>query len=106
MTTPTEVLEAGAEREASFPNMEVITWTSADHGAIARIRMPMPSKGGSKIGWSPVVFHADTENAARAKANAFYQAELERFVARADGKARRLEKMAAARQASRRGGEA
>lgn len=62
--------------------MEVITWTSADHGAIARIRMPMPSKGGSKIGWSPVVIHAETEDAARA-----------------DGKARRLEKMAAARAA-------
>lgn len=86
--------------------MEVITWTSAEHGAVARIRMPLPSKGGSKIGWSPVVFHADTEDAARAKANAFYQAELERFAARDEGKARRLEKMAAARQASRRGGEA
>lgn len=86
--------------------MEVITWTSADHGAIARIRMPMPSKGGTKMGWSPVVIHADTEAEARDKANAFYQAEMGRFAARDEGKARRLEKMAAARQASRRGGEA
>lgn len=87
--------------------MEVITWTSADQGAIARIRMPMPSKGGSKIGWSPVVIHAATESDAREKAHAFYASELERLSARADGKARRLEKMAAARQASRqsRGGE-
>ncbi|WP_303702855.1 hypothetical protein [Brevundimonas naejangsanensis] len=78
---------------------EVITWTSADHGAIARIRMPMPSKGGSKIGWSPVVIHADTEEQACEKAHAFYHSELERLSARADGKARRLEKMAAARAA-------
>lgn len=87
--------------------MEVITWTSADHGAIARIRMPMPSKGGSKIGWSPVVIHAETEDQAREKAHAFYQSELERLSARADGKTRRLEKMAAAREAARqsRGGE-
>lgn len=106
MTTPTEVLEAGAEVADGFPKMEVVTWISAHHGAIARIRMPMPSKGGAKIGWSPVVIHAGTEAEARAKANAFYQAELERFAARDEGKARRLEKMAAARQASRRGGEA
>ncbi len=83
--------------------MEVITWTSADHGAIARIRMPMPSKGGSKIGWSPVFIHAETEDAARDKAHAFYQSELERLSARADGKARRLEKMAAARASKREG---
>lgn len=83
--------------------MEVITWTSADHGAIARIRMPMPSKGGSKIGWSPVVIHAATEGEARDKAHAFYQSELERLSARADGKARRLEKMAAARAAKSQG---
>lgn len=82
---------------------EVITWTSADHGAIARIRMPMPSKGGSKIGWSPVVIHAATEDEAREKAHAFYQSELERLSARADGKARRLEKMAAARASKREG---
>ncbi len=82
--------------------MEVITWTSADHGAIARIRMPMPSKGGSKIGWSPVVIHAETEEQAREKAHAFYASELERLSARADGKVRRLEKMAAARAAKSR----
>lgn len=80
---------------------EVITWTSAEHGAIARIRMPMPSKGGSKIGWSPVVIHGATEAEARDKAYAFYQSELERLSARADGKARRLEKMAAARASKR-----
>lgn len=85
---------------------EVITWTSADHGAIARIRMPMPTKadkGGSamKIGWSPVVIHGATEAEAREKAHAFYQSELERLSARADGKARRLEKMAAARASKR-----
>lgn len=81
--------------------MEVITWSSADHGAIARIRMPMPSKGGSKIGWSPVVIHGATEAEAREKAHAFYQSELERLSARADGKARRLNKMAAARASKR-----
>ncbi|MFY0400834.1 hypothetical protein [Brevundimonas naejangsanensis] len=83
--------------------MEVITWTSADHGAIARIRMPMPSKDGSKIGWSPVVIHGATEAEAREKAHAFYQSELERLSARTEGKARRLEKMAAARAAKREG---
>lgn len=85
--------------------MEVITWTSAEHGAIARIRMPMPSKGGLKIGWLPVAIHAETEVEAREKAREFYQAELDRLAARDEGKVRRLEKLAATK-AARRGGDA
>lgn len=59
----------------------------------------MPAKGGVKIGWSPVVIHADTEAEARQKAHDFYQSELERLGQREAGKARRIEKAAATRAA-------
>ena len=79
--------------------MKVVTFVSAEHGAIARIQMPMPSKGGAKLGWNPVVIHAETEDEARQRAEDFYRTEQERFAALAEGKERRLEKMAAARAA-------
>lgn len=79
--------------------MEVVTFMSASQGAIARIRMPMPSKGGAKIGWNPVLIHAPTEEEARQRAEDFYRSEQERFAAMAQGKARRIEKAAATRQA-------
>ncbi len=79
--------------------MEVVTFMSAEHGAIARIRMPMPGKGGAKVGWNPVLIHAPTEGEARQRAEDFYRAEQERFAAQAEGKARRIEKAAAARSA-------
>lgn len=79
--------------------MEVVTFMSAEHGAIARIRMPMPSKGGAKIGWNPVLIHAPTEEEARQRAEDFYRTEQERLAAVAEGKARRIEKAAATRQA-------
>lgn len=82
--------------------MEVITWTSADYGAVARIRMPMPAaKGGTKLGWSPVVIHADTEAEARQKAQDFYRSEVERFAKRADGIERRIAKAAETRAAKK-----
>ena len=79
--------------------MEVVTFMSASHGAVARIRMPMPSKGGAKIGWNPVLIHAPTEEEARQRAEDFYSTEQERLAAVAQGKARRIEKAAATRQA-------
>lgn len=86
--------------------MEVVTFMSANHGAIARIRMPMPSKGGAKIGWNPVLIHAPTEEEARQRAEDFYRVEQERFAAMADGKARRIEKAAATRAARQSGAAA
>jgi len=59
---------------------EVVTWDSAEHGAIARIRMPMAgAKGKTKIDWLPVAIHAATPEEAWSKAVAFYEAELERL---------------------------
>jgi len=59
---------------------EVVTWDSAEHGAIARIRMPMLSaKGKMKPDWLPVAIHAATPEEARSKAVTFYEAELERL---------------------------
>lgn len=59
---------------------EVVTWDSAENGAIARIRLPMAGpKGKTKIDWLPVAIHADTPDDARSKAIAFYEAELERL---------------------------
>ncbi len=84
--------------------MEVVTFKSADHGAIARIRMPMPSKGGSKIGWNPVLIHAPTEEEARQKAEAFYASELERLSTRARNLSAGRSKAAATRAARNLGG--
>lgn len=66
--------------------MRIVTFMSASDGAIARIEMPMPAKGGTKLGWNPVIVHAPTEDDARAKAQAFYDSELERM----NGKAERI----------------
>jgi hypothetical protein len=77
--------------------MEVVTFISASHGAIARIRMPMPSKGGTKVGWNPVLIHAPTEDEARTKAEKFYTDELERLSTKAGNQAERLAKAAATR---------
>ena len=67
---------------------EVVTWDSAENGAIARIRMPMAgAKGKTKIDWLPVAIHAATPDEARSKAVAFYEAELERL----SGKAANIE---------------
>jgi hypothetical protein len=59
---------------------EVVTWDSAENGAIARIRMPMVgAKGKTKVDWLPVAIHAATPEEARSKAVTFYEAELERL---------------------------
>ncbi|WP_312144147.1 hypothetical protein [Brevundimonas sp.] len=79
--------------------MEVVTFISASHGAVARIRMPMPSKGGAKIGWNPVLIHALTEEKARAKAEQFYADELERLSTKARNQAEGRAKAAATREA-------
>lgn len=86
--------------------MEVVTFISASHGAVARIRMPMPSKGGAKIGWNPVLIHAPTEEEARQRAEDFYRTEQQRFAALAEGKSRRIEKAAATRAARQAGAPA
>lgn len=77
--------------------MEVVTFMSASHGAVARIRMPMPSKGGAKIGWNPVLIHAPTEEEARAKAERFYADELERVSTKTKNLAEGRAKAAATR---------
>lgn len=79
--------------------MEVVTFISANHGAVARIRMLMPSKGGSKIGWNPVLIHAPTEDEARAKAEKFYADELERLSTKTKNQAEGRAKAAATRAA-------
>jgi hypothetical protein len=80
--------------------MRIVTFMSANDGAIARIEMPMPSKGGLKLGWSPVVIHAATEDDARAKAQAFYDSELQRLASRSANMAEGRVKAAATRAAN------
>lgn len=82
---------------------EVVTFKSETHGALARIRMPMPTKaekGGSpsKVDWSPVVVHAPTEEEAAERAHAFYASELERLDRKAANMAAGREKAAATRK--------
>lgn len=53
--------------------------------AIARIRMQMPGKGGVlKMDWLPIVIHAATEDAARVKAQTWWDAEFAKEKARAE----------------------
>lgn len=78
--------------------MEVVTFVSANHGAVARILMPMPAaKGKMAIGWNPVLIHAKTEDEAREKAVAFYHSEIARLSQSAAAKEARLAKAAEAR---------
>lgn len=80
--------------------MRIVTFMSANDGAIARIEMPMPSKGGMRLGWNPVVVHAATEDDARAKAQAFYDAELQRLATKSANMAEGRAKAAATRAAN------
>lgn len=81
--------------------MRVVVWTSATDGAVARIEVPAATlkKGSARVQWLPVAIHAATADEAREKAEAFYQAELDRFAKQTDSRASRLAKMAAARDA-------
>lgn len=77
--------------------MRIVTFVSDADGAIARIEMPMPSKGGMKLGWNPVVIHAPTEEQAREKAQAFYDGELQRLASKTANMAEGRAKAAATR---------
>lgn len=78
--------------------MRIVTFMSANDGAIARIEMPMPYKGGrTKLDWSPMVAHAPTEEEAREIAQAFYDSELERLSTKATNQAAARAKAAATR---------
>lgn len=95
--------QPGSAESAAY---HVVTWGSGSEGAVARIRMPMPTaKGKMKIDWLPVVIHAETEMLATVKAHAFFAAEQERLAKRDAGMARRLEAARTAR-AAKRGGDA
>lgn len=83
--------------------MRIVTFMSANDGAIARIEMPMPSKGGMKLGWNPVVIHASTEDQAREKAQAFYDGELQRLASKTANMAEARAKAAATRASNREG---
>lgn len=81
---------------------EVLTWDSLDHGAVARIRMPMATaKGRTKIDWLPVVIHGASAEDARAKAVSFYESELERLSDKTTNLAAAREKAAATRAAKK-----
>lgn len=82
--------------------MRVITYQSADAPegceAIARIRCPMLGKKGQTVEqWHPVIFHGTDEDAVRAQAQAWWDAEIEKAVARKDA----AERLALARQAKK-----
>ena len=81
---------------------EVVTWDSAENGAIARIRMPMVgAKGKTKVDWLPVVIHAATREEAWSKAVAFYESERERLADRSANLIAAREKAAATRAAKK-----
>ena len=81
---------------------EVVTWDSAENGAIARIRMPMAgAKGKTKIDWLPVAIHAATPEEARSKAVTFYEAELERLSSKSANMEAARAKAAATRAAKK-----
>lgn len=70
--------------------MQILTWTSQDPEmpetarAVARIRTFIPStkRGGGSVEWLPTSFMARTEQEARAKAQAFWDAELAKMRAK------------------------
>jgi hypothetical protein len=79
---------------------EIVTWDSAENGAIARIRMPMlTAKGKTKIDWLPTAIHAPTAEEARDKAVAFYESERARLADKTVNLAAAREKAAATRAA-------
>lgn len=81
---------------------EVVTWDSAENGAIARIRMPMATaKGKTKLDWLPVAIHAATPEEARSKAVAFYESERERLADKSANLIAAREKAAATRAAKK-----
>jgi len=81
---------------------EVVTWDSAENGAIARIRMPLLSaKGKMKPGWLPIAIHAATPEEARSKAVTFYEAELERLSSKSANMEAARAKAAATRAAKK-----
>ena len=81
---------------------EVVTWDSAENGAIARIRMPMAgAKGKTKIDWLPVAIHAATPEEARSKAVTFYESELERLSSKSANMEAARAKAAATRAAKK-----
>jgi hypothetical protein len=81
---------------------EVVTWDSAENGAIARIRMPMVgAKGKTKVDWLPVAIHAATPEEARSKAVTFYEAELERLSSKSANMEAARAKAAATRAAKK-----
>jgi len=81
---------------------EVVTWDSAENGAIARIRMPMlTAKGKTKLDWLPVAIHGATPDEARSKAVAFYESERARLTNKTANLAAAKEKAAATRAAKK-----
>jgi hypothetical protein len=69
--------------------VHVVTFISSDpecpdnQKVIARIRPKIPSKGGVlKMDWHPVIFHAESEEAATLQAKAFWERELAKVRAR------------------------
>ncbi len=81
---------------------EVVTWHSAENGAIARIRMPMATaKGKTKLDWLPVAIHAATLKEAQSKAVAFYESERARLADKSANLIAAREKAAATRAAKK-----
>lgn len=88
--------------------MRIITYTFDDDApptgaeAIARILVDVPAHGKRKAGedWHPVIFTAPTAEAAHAKAEAWWNAELEKERARQEALVRAVEARKAKRDAA------
>lgn len=85
---------------------EVVTFTSESHGAVSRIRMPMPTKAGKggsamKVDWLPVAIHGPDAEDTERRAHAFFASEQERLNGKSERMAAGREKAAATRQAKK-----
>lgn len=85
--------------------IRIYTWVSADETlpppqrAIARLQMQMVGKKGKVIwDWSPVILSAETENAARDKAQAWFDEQVAMEVRKQANTEKRVAAMKARRE--------
>lgn len=90
--------------------MKVYTWvttapeTPEAFQAVARIMMPMATKGGKMADqWHPVIFTGRDEETVRSTAQAWYDAEIAKERAKLEGRERQASAMKASREARKMG---
>ena len=79
--------------------MRIVIYESASDGAVARIEtlMPRVGKRPARLDWLPVAIHGADATDARAKAQAFWDTELERIRRQSEVQENRVENLRKAR---------